>query len=267
MIRRLGLPALALLAAFGAGAPALGVRVTIDDEGEVLTASNHNLDGYWEQPDATADAQAGGWFHTGDGGILDKDGYLVIFEKDFKRNFVHVRDVADCVLHVLKNPSAMVGKVFNLGLDSANLSKEELALRVKEYVPNFYVHFAPIGQDPDKRNYIVSSDRLRRAGFEARRSLDAGIRDQFGYKHLLWVYSGRRGIHLWISDKEAMELTDEQRRALVNWMTVIQGGKETHKKVNVRLSMKPLPPPIQYVYRSFSSVLDAAHLNPQEMLW
>ena len=71
----------------------------------------------------------------------------------------------------------MVGKPFNLGLDSANLSKEELALRVKEYVPNFYVHFAPIGQDPDKRNYIVSSDRLRRAGFEARRSLDAGIRE------------------------------------------------------------------------------------------
>ena len=106
-----------------------------------------------------------------------KDGYLVIFEKDFKRNFVHVRDVADCVLHVLKHPAGMVGKAFNLGLDSANLSTEELALRVKEYVPSFYVHFAPIGQDPDKRNYIVSSARLKAAGFEARRSLDDGIRE------------------------------------------------------------------------------------------
>ncbi|KAL4244430.1 DNA primase small subunit [Abortiporus biennis] len=77
------------------------------------------------------------------------------------------------------------------------------------------------------------------------RVLDAAIRDQFGYKYLLWVYSGRRGIHLWISDKEAMELTDEQRRALVNWMTVIQGGSQMHKKVNVRLGTRPLPPSIQ----------------------
>jgi fatty-acyl-CoA synthase len=64
-----------------AGAPALGVRIMIDSDGEVLTASNHNLDGYWEQPDATADAQAGNWFHTGDGGHLDDDGYLVISDR------------------------------------------------------------------------------------------------------------------------------------------------------------------------------------------
>jgi fatty-acyl-CoA synthase len=64
-----------------AGAPALGVRVTVDDEGEVLTQSNHNLDGYWRQPDATAEAQRGNWFHTGDGGYLDDDGYLVISDR------------------------------------------------------------------------------------------------------------------------------------------------------------------------------------------
>jgi acyl-CoA synthetase (AMP-forming)/AMP-acid ligase II len=64
-----------------AGAPALGVRVTVDADGEVLTASNHNLDGYWEQPEATAEAQAGNWFHTGDGGHLDDDGYLVISDR------------------------------------------------------------------------------------------------------------------------------------------------------------------------------------------
>ena len=64
-----------------AGAPALGVKLAIDTDGEVLTASNHNLDGYWEQPDATADAQAGGWFHTGDGGHLDEEGYLVISDR------------------------------------------------------------------------------------------------------------------------------------------------------------------------------------------
>ena len=105
------------------------------------------------------------------------DGYIVIFEKDFKRNYVHVRDVADCFLHCIENRASMVGRAYNLGLDSANLSKEELALKVKEYVPNLYIHFSEIGTDPDKRNYIVSSQRLREAGFEARRSLDEGIKE------------------------------------------------------------------------------------------
>jgi nucleoside-diphosphate-sugar epimerase len=106
-----------------------------------------------------------------------KDGYLVIFEKDFKRNFVHVRDVADCMQHALANGAKMAGRPYNLGLDSANLSKAELAVKVKKYVPGFYIHYAPIGQDPDKRNYVVSNQRLREAGFEARRSLDDGIRE------------------------------------------------------------------------------------------
>jgi nucleoside-diphosphate-sugar epimerase len=104
-----------------------------------------------------------------------KEGYIVIFEKDFKRNFVHVRDVADCMLHAMANSRQMAGRAYNLGLDSANLSKEELALKVKQYVPGFYIHFAPIGQDPDKRNYVVSNQRLREAGFAAKRSLDEGI--------------------------------------------------------------------------------------------
>jgi fatty-acyl-CoA synthase len=64
-----------------AGAPALGVRVTIDPQGEVLTSSNHNLDGYWEQPEETARVQAGNTFHTGDGGYLDDEGYLVISDR------------------------------------------------------------------------------------------------------------------------------------------------------------------------------------------
>jgi nucleoside-diphosphate-sugar epimerase len=112
-----------------------------------------------------------------------KEGYIVIFEKDFKRNFVHVRDVADCMLHVIAHSERMAGRPYNLGLDSANLSKEELALEVRKHVPGFYIHFAPIGQDPDQRNYIVSNQRLREAGFEARRSLDQGIRELLkGYR-------------------------------------------------------------------------------------
>jgi fatty-acyl-CoA synthase len=64
-----------------AGAPALGVRIAVDTDGEVLTQSNHNLDAYWQQPDATADVQQGNWFHTGDGGTIDDDGYLVISDR------------------------------------------------------------------------------------------------------------------------------------------------------------------------------------------
>jgi nucleoside-diphosphate-sugar epimerase len=111
------------------------------------------------------------------------DGYLVLFEQDFKRNFVHVRDVAEGMLHAIAHAGRMAGRPYNLGLDSANLSKGELARKIQEHVPNFYVHAAPIGQDPDKRNYIVSSRRLREAGFEARRSLDDGIRELLkGYR-------------------------------------------------------------------------------------
>lgn len=111
------------------------------------------------------------------------EGYIVIFEKDFKRNYIHIRDVADCIVHCIESAERMVGRPYNVGLDVANLSKEELAYKVKEYVPSFYIHFAPVGTDPDKRNYIVSNQRLREAGFEARRSLDEGIRELLkGYR-------------------------------------------------------------------------------------
>lgn len=109
--------------------------------------------------------------------VAVKDGYIVIFEKDFKRNFVHIRDIAECFLFCIKNAKKMVGRPFNVGLDSANLSKEELALKIKEQLPNFYIHFAPIGSDPDKRNYIVSNQRLKEAGFEAKYSLEEGIKE------------------------------------------------------------------------------------------
>jgi nucleoside-diphosphate-sugar epimerase len=111
------------------------------------------------------------------------DGYIVIFEKDFKRNYVHIRDVADCFIYAMQNSAHMIGRPYNLGLDAANLSKEELALKVKQYVPNFFIHFAEYGSDPDKRNYIVSNQRLRAAGFEAKRSLDDGIKELLkGYR-------------------------------------------------------------------------------------
>jgi nucleoside-diphosphate-sugar epimerase len=105
------------------------------------------------------------------------DGYLVVFEKEFRRNYLHVRDAADGILFAIENSGRLVGRPYNLGMDEANLSKEQLALKVKEHVPGFHVHFAEVGSDPDRRDYIVSSKRLREAGFEARRTLDDGIRE------------------------------------------------------------------------------------------
>lgn len=116
-----------------------------------------------------------------------KDRYLVIFEKHFRRNFVHIRDVADCMIYCVRHADAMAGRCYNVGLDSANLTKEQLALKVKEQVPDFDIEFAAIGQDPDKRDYIVSNQRLRDAGFEARRSLEEGIGELLkGYRMLAW---------------------------------------------------------------------------------
>jgi nucleoside-diphosphate-sugar epimerase len=113
------------------------------------------------------------------------DGYIILFEKDFQRNFVHIRDVADCFLHCLAHAERMIGRPYNVGLDAANLSKEELALAIKQHVPNFCVQCSDIGVDPDKRNYLVSNERLRQSGFEAQRSLDDGIRELLkGYRML-----------------------------------------------------------------------------------
>ncbi len=112
-------------------------------------------------------------------------GYLVIFEKDFKRNFVHIRDVADCFIHCIENGERMAGRPYNVGLDAANCSKEDLARLIQKHVPRFYVHYAAVGSDPDKRNYVVSNQRLREAGFEARRSLEDGVRELIkGYRLL-----------------------------------------------------------------------------------
>lgn len=111
------------------------------------------------------------------------DGYIVIFEKDFKRNYIHIKDVADCFIYCIEHSNKMIGKPYNVGLDEANLSKEKLALKIKEHVPNFYIHFSEIGSDPDKRNYIVSNQRLKEAGFVAKRSIDEGIKELIkGYR-------------------------------------------------------------------------------------
>lgn len=103
------------------------------------------------------------------------DGFLVVFQGDFKRNFIHVRDVARAFAHALTHASAMKGQAYNVGLSDANLSKLELCEEIKKQIPGFYFIEAQIGEDPDKRNYIVSNAKIERAGFQPVVSLQAGI--------------------------------------------------------------------------------------------
>jgi nucleoside-diphosphate-sugar epimerase len=103
------------------------------------------------------------------------DRAVVIFEGHFKRNYIHVRDVVKGFEHALSNFDAMRGQPYNLGLSSANLSKLELCERIRAHVPQFVCLEAPIGEDPDKRDYIVSNEKLERTGWMPDWSLDDGI--------------------------------------------------------------------------------------------
>ena len=103
------------------------------------------------------------------------DRAVVIFEGHFKRNYIHVRDVVKGFEHALANFDAMRGQPYNLGLSSANLSKLELCERIRAHVPQFVYLEAPIGEDPDKRDYIVSNEKLERTGWMPDWSLDDGI--------------------------------------------------------------------------------------------
>lgn len=111
------------------------------------------------------------------------DRAVVIFEGDAKRNYIHVRDVAKTFLHAIDNYDAMNANAFNVGLSSANLSKLELCARIKAQVPEFVWLTAPIGEDPDKRDYIVSNRKLENTGWRPDYTLEMGIAELIkGYR-------------------------------------------------------------------------------------
>jgi nucleoside-diphosphate-sugar epimerase len=105
------------------------------------------------------------------------DRAVVIFEGHFKRNFIHIQDVANVFSFALKNFDRMKGKPYNVGLEDANLSKLELCAVIKKQVPGFTFLEAAVGEDPDKRDYIVSNQRLLATGFSPEWNLDRGIRE------------------------------------------------------------------------------------------
>lgn len=105
------------------------------------------------------------------------DGFVVLFESHFKRNYVHVKDVSRVFQHALLNQDKMKGQIYNVGLSEANVSKWELCERIQKHIQNFTFLEAPLGKDPDQRNYIVSNEKLESTGYKTAFSLDHGIEE------------------------------------------------------------------------------------------
>lgn len=105
----------------------------------------------------------------------ENDGYVVLFEANFKRNYIHVRDVARVFIHCIENFAKMKNQTYNVGLSDANLSKNELCEEIKKQIPKFTFVESPIGKDPDQRNYIVSNEKIEKTGFEPQVDLQDGI--------------------------------------------------------------------------------------------
>lgn len=105
------------------------------------------------------------------------DRFIVLFEAHFKRNYIHVRDVARAFLHAIDEFESMKGGPYNVGLSDANLSKYELCERIKLQLPQFIFLESEVGKDPDQRDYIVSNEKIERTGFKPAVSLDDGIRE------------------------------------------------------------------------------------------
>ena len=105
------------------------------------------------------------------------DGAVVLFESHFKRNYIHIRDVTRAFMHALDNFQQMKNEPYNVGLSDANLSKLELAQKIQAHLPKFVYVEAPIGEDPDKRDYVVSNEKIEATGFAPVHSLDMGIKE------------------------------------------------------------------------------------------
>jgi len=104
-----------------------------------------------------------------------KDRFVIVFQGHFRRNYIHIRDVSRAFIHVIEKFDSMKDEPYNVGLSDANLSKLELCAKIKEQLPDFVYLEAPVGEDPDKRDYIVSNEKIERTGFRPKYSLETGI--------------------------------------------------------------------------------------------
>jgi nucleoside-diphosphate-sugar epimerase len=124
------------------------------------------------------------------------DGYLVLFESQFKRNYIHVQDIAMTFEFMIKNYDKCNGQAFNVGLSKANLSKLELANKIKEYIPALVVKEDNFKEDFDKRNYIVSNEKLESLGWEPKYDLDYGIKQLISCYKILGNYINKNFTNL-----------------------------------------------------------------------
>lgn len=105
-----------------------------------------------------------------------KDRYIVVYESHFMRTFIHVYDIARSFMFALDNLNKMVGNVYNIGSDNMNFSKKDVCEKIREAVP-YFLHLADIGEDADKRDYVVSYEKIFSLGFDTTISLDDGIKE------------------------------------------------------------------------------------------
>ncbi len=101
--------------------------------------------------------------------------YIVLFEAHFKRNYIHIQDIAKAFVHTIEHFDSMKNNIYNLGLSSANLSKMELCLEIRKQVPDFFITESEFNKDPDKRNYIVSNEKIEKTGFCTDFDIQRGI--------------------------------------------------------------------------------------------
>jgi len=114
-----------------------------------------------------------------------KDGFVVLFESHFKRNFIHIKDVSSVFIFALENFKKMKNQIYNVGLSNANLSKKDLCLAIQKKVKNFVFFEEDLQKDPDQRNYIVSNKKIEALGFLPKISLEEGIDELLkGYEML-----------------------------------------------------------------------------------
>lgn len=106
-----------------------------------------------------------------------RDRFVVLFEGGFKRNYLHVRDASRAFQFALENFSKMKGEIYNVGLSEANLTKAELCGVIQKHVPGFVYFDAPVGEDPDKRNYLISNAKIEKCGFSTEYNLDHGVQE------------------------------------------------------------------------------------------
>ena len=103
------------------------------------------------------------------------DGFVIVFEGHFKRNYIHILDVVQAFNMAIDKKEQFKGEIFNVGLSQANISKIELCQEIKKIVPDFLFLEAPLGKDPDQRNYIVSNKKIEALGFSPSVSLQEGL--------------------------------------------------------------------------------------------